>query len=175
MTPFRCTSLPPALLPLENHSSALQPRACSLPLRPIPAEGSRNVGVLFRRFLMGDANLSLWLIFSRCPKDAGEGTSCCKVDLWGIICFPCVIKCTLSNLDNYIYTLLQIRKTGFLLSNVLQFKSIVSQYSVPSLFRISGSFMKRNNYLSYKQKAQCSMPKLHWLWAREGVKVRIPK
>lgn len=164
------------LLLLETHSSSLQPRACSLPLRPILAERSRNVRVYSEgsswatpTYLSGSSSSP------GAQRMQGRVLHAVKSISGGIICFPCVIKCTLSNLDNYIYTLLQIRKTGFLLSNVPQFKSIVSQHFVPSLFRISGSFMKRNNYLSYKQKAQCSMPKLHWLWAREGVKVRIPK
>lgn len=97
-----------------------------------------------------------------------------KLIFGGLACFPRVIKCTLLYLGNYIHTLLQINKMSFLLFNIVQFKAIVSRYLVPPLFRISGSFTKGNNYLPWKQKQKRSLPKLHWLWARRGVKVRIP-
>lgn len=154
MDPFPCASqLPVHSLLLGSHSSSLlPPPAWTLSLQPKLAKQNRNC-IALSRALLTNANLSFCSVFfSRCPKYARKGASCCKVDLRGLTCFPWVIKCTLSYLGNYIHTLLQINKMSFLLFNIVQFKAIVSRYLVPPLFRISGSFTKRNNYLPWKQK-----------------------
>lgn len=82
--PLPCTSLPPMhLLLLENHSSSLQLRACSLPLH------WQSEAETLEFYSEGSSwAMPTYLSGSSCSPgahrmDAGEGTSCCKVHLWG--------------------------------------------------------------------------------------------